>query len=187
MKVELVDYNNLGELGIAQSAGICYGKDNKDINRVGRLRKHKHLSTFRFAWAVFKISGISVACQNQLVRHKHLDYLVESKRYVDVADKNKLILPPNLSTGYKKKMQKLYNDAISLYKEMISNGIAKEDARFIIPCGIDTTMYIAGNLQAWIDFINLRTTKSAQWEIREVALEIKRLLRLRYPHCIEFE
>ena len=54
--------------------------------------------------------------------------------------------------------------------------IKKENARFVLPQATMTEINISGNLQAWLDFVNLRTDKAAQWEIREVALEIKRQL-----------
>ena len=49
----------------------------------------------------------------------------------------------------------------------------KEDARLILPQCVTTELIVVGNFQAWLDFINLRDTKEAQWEIRAVAQEIK--------------
>lgn len=64
-----------------------------------------------------------------------------------------------------------------IYDEAIRKGVRKEDARFILPQSCTTEMYVTGNFQAWLDFIARRTDEHAQWEVREVALEIQRLLR----------
>jgi len=50
-----------------------------------------------------------------------------------------------------------------------ASGIKKEDARCILPAGTLTTMYVAGNFQAWIDFLKLRLNKHAQSEVRKIA------------------
>ena len=58
----------------------------------------------------------------------------------------------------------------------------KEDARMVLPNAATTELVATGNLQSWLDFIALRTDKAAQWEIRQVALEIERQLQIECPN-----
>ena len=89
MKVKLLTATP--EILISDCAKVCYA-NNTDKNLVESLtHHHKHLAVLRFAFAVISIENISIACQNQLVRSKHLDFLVESKRYVN-AEKGNLVL-----------------------------------------------------------------------------------------------
>ena len=66
--------------------------------------------------------------------------------------------------------------SLELYKELIENGTKKEDARFVLPEATTTELIVTGNFQAWLDFIQLRADKHAQWEIREVARTINNIL-----------
>jgi thymidylate synthase (FAD) len=70
----------------------------------------------------------------------------------------------------------VYAELTQVYKDLITEGVKKEDARFILPQGTTTELLVVGNFQAWYDFIKLRSGKEAQWEIREVAHEINRQL-----------
>jgi thymidylate synthase (FAD) len=70
----------------------------------------------------------------------------------------------------------LQEKARDLYVDLRNAGMQKQDARYVLPQAQETELYIAGNYQAWTDFIKLRTSKSAQTEVREVALEIQRIL-----------
>ena len=69
-----------------------------------------------------------------------------------------------------------YQSSVARYNEPIGLGVKKEDARLVLPAGIVTELNISGNFQAWLDFLRLRTDKAAQWEIRDVAVEIGRQL-----------
>ena len=179
MNVTLTDHSVNGQATIAQAAGVCYGKKDKDVTRITRLKQHKHLATMRFAFAVICIEDISVACQNQLVRSKHLDFLVESKRYVDASTRGFVL--PDVGEATSTILRKTAERNMEVYTQLISHGVAKEDARAILPANTMTSMYAAGNLQAWMDMLKLRVSKHAQKEIREVAIECWKELDSIYP------
>ncbi len=69
------------EAAIGENAKICY--NTKPISQGGKditaslVHKHKHLAALRFAYATVRVEGISIACQNQIVRSKHLDFMVQ--------------------------------------------------------------------------------------------------------------
>lgn len=183
MAVELLDYTQDAEYKIGLFAAECYDS-NKDrdacLRRAKACKDSGHLATLRFATATFHVKGISRVCSHQLVRHAHLSYLQKSQRYVKEEEVVYLdpisvnTLPQNLEAWWKT----LQDSSEELYLRLVNDKIMKkEDARFILPQGCSTSMIVTGNLQAWLDFVNLRTDKHAQWEIREVALEIQKLLR----------
>jgi thymidylate synthase (FAD) len=190
MKVELLQATPNPEIFIGQMAGICYGKENSDdetcVKRAAHCVEKGHLSTLRFAHATFRVSGISRIASHQFVRSKHLDFLQRSQRYTE---KQSTIYPPVLEQKCDQISEELDNmiDNLAIasdlaYAQAISEGVKKEDARFLLLQGAETELIVVGNFQAWIDFINLRETKEAQWEIRAVATEIREQLATIAPN-----
>lgn len=181
MEVKLVTYTD--EHIISDMAKNCYANNTeKDLTR-SLVHSHKHLAVLRFAFAVIQVDGISIACQNQVVRSKHLDFLVESKRYVS-AERGKFtfIMPENIDTILKEVMIGSWNDAVETYNTLVKCGMKKEDARAILPMNTSTKMGIAGNLQSWMDAIRLRVDTKAQLEIRTMYIKIWGLLKEVYPN-----
>ncbi len=153
---------------------------SKDITST-LVHGNGHLAALRFAYATFSIENISIAAQNQMVRSKHLDFMVQSKRYVDINKGNFKFIMPNISTENKQKMQKHWDESILLYRELINDGVKKEDARAILPANTSTNMNITGNLQAFNDMFKLRINKRAQYEIRQIAIEMYNQLSEVFP------
>ena len=177
MKVTLEQYTPPSNLG--KFAGICYGREGNDDKRLAHIISVGHLSVLRFGHAVFKIEGISRVCLAQLTRSKHLDYLVRSSRYCDESDAE-FIRPEGfykLDAQAQAAIENHEQYSKSLYKALREAGMSKQDARFWLPQAQATELYIAGNYQAWLDFIKLRNTKHAQREVRDVAAEIERQLQ----------
>ena len=171
---------------IGECAKICYaskalGDDGKDITS-SIVHGHGHLASLRFAYATIHIEGISVACQNQMVRSKHLDFMVQSKRYVS-ADKGEFqfIMPEGLDDIEELTMKETWETLLETYKALLKIGVKKEDARAILPANTSTKMNVTGNLQAWWSFFELRLNSHAQREIRNVAIDVYGLLRKAYP------
>ena len=177
MKVTLEQYTDPTNLG--RFAGICYGREGNDDTRLAHIISVGHLSVLRFGHVVFKVEGISRVCLAQLTRSKHLDYLVRSSRYCDESD-SEFIRPPGfdkLDEGTQGTLVRYEVVVRDMYKELRELGMSKQDARFWLPQAQATELYVAGNYQAWKDFIALRNTKHAQKEVRDVAAEIERQLQ----------
>jgi len=87
---------------------------------------------------------------------------------------------------YRNAWRKLHADAEALYLAGINNKyIVKEDARFVLPQSCTTSIIVTGNFQALLYFINLRSSKYAQKEIRNVAIEINNQLAKIAPNIFE--
>jgi len=173
MKVILENYTD--PILIGKYAGICYGREGQDEKRLKHIIDVGHLSCLRFGMAVFKIEGISRVCLAQLTRSVHLSYLVRSSRYCDEAEAE-FILPEAVEKYYDAMDGYLF-EARALYKHLRLLGVSKQDARYILPQAQETELYVSGNYQAFVDFIKLRSSKSAQTEVREVALAIEKELQ----------
>lgn len=182
MKVTLLDHTVNPEVSIGRMAARCYDSKTDDescIKRTAHCRDSGHLATLRFAWATFSIEGISRVCSHQLVRVAHAGILQASQRYIKQTG-IEYIDPPAVSVlpDYARNTwRKIQADAEALYLHLVDLGLLKkEDARYILPQGCDTSLNITGNFQMWRDIIKNRTSKHAQWEIRAVFKEIDRQL-----------
>ncbi len=177
MNVELkfITPNALQQIG--EYAGICYNSNTDPpscVKRAVACKDKGHLATLRFATATFHISGISRVCSHQFVRSKHLDFLQRSQRYCN--EKNAGFVTPVLTDEQHKAYYTAILQSQMAYDELISLGVKKEDARFVLPEATTTELIVTGNFQAWIDFIKLRADKHAQWEVRSVAKTINNIL-----------
>ncbi len=185
MKVELLQITPNALEFIGKCAGICYSSSVEPtacVKRAVACKDKGHLATLRFAHATFHVTGISRACSHQFVRSKHLDFLQRSQRYCK-EDEATFVYP---GTKYDTRISSAYQSAMAAYKELLAAGVKKEDARFVLPEGTQTELVVTGNLQAWRDFIDLRATRFAQWEIRDVAVEINNLLAKECPGLFDY-
>ena len=171
---------------ISECAKICYA--TKTLEEGGRdithsiVHSHKHLAALRFAYATFLVEDISVACQNQVVRSKHLDFMVQSKRYVDhKKGEFKFIMPEGLTDRAYGMLEHHWEDSLSMYQDLMNLGVKKEDARAVLPANTSTKMYITGNLQGFMSFFKLRLNSHAQKEIRKLAERMWDLMKVEYP------
>lgn len=178
MKVTLVDHTVDPVAKIGYFAGECYNAKRSVeacIRRAEQCVKDGHLSTLRFANATFHVEDISRVCLAQFTRHVHLSYLVKSQRYVDESEAE-FVIPDSMEPSVQQVVAAFNGEALDLYQRLRAAGIKKEDARFVLPQAVTTSLYVTGNFQAWSDFLRLRTEKHAQWEIQAVALAIKKEL-----------
>lgn len=75
-------------------------------------------------------------------------------------------------------------ESVKLYNQMVEKGVAREQARMILPQNLYTTYWCTGSLHNWANsFIAKRDHIDAQWEIKLLAREISRQISLIYPHA----
>lgn len=168
--------NPMDVIGIA--AGMCYGKPEPSPKRVRRCAKAGHMSVFEHASATFIVEGISRACLAQLTRHRIASYSVMSQRYCKV-DAGSLwyVTPPSVvGTDAESRFRAQTSDAMWSYQAAIEEGMKPEDARYLLPEATKTSLVMTINARSLQNFLTLRLDSHAQWEIRELALEIEREL-----------
>ena len=190
MKVTLLDYTQNPVDAIGAASAICYNAKidrESNIKRAIHCKDKGHLATMRFAYATFHIEGISRVCSHQLVRVAHAGILQESQRYVEQSHV-KFITPPSIEELPKKikaRWEKLIYESQEVYAWSVTYGMKKEDARYALLQSCTTQLNICMNFQGWNDFLRNRTSKTAQWEIRDVAIEIQRQLAEIAPGIFE--
>jgi len=187
MKIELIRITPDAEAAIGEDASECYdSKTDRDscIKRAGHCVDSGHLATLRFAHATVRISGISRVCSHQLVRVAHAGILQRSQRYVKEAAVEYVDPPALASVDWEDTMEwrDIQRRAEALYLKLVDEKhMKKEDARYILPQGCTTSLRMCLNFQAWRDLLGNRRDKAAQWEVRDVANEIYRLLNNEAP------
>lgn len=187
MKVELISITLDSEKHIEYCARTCYNSLDKmtaDSHKVflSNLIKNGHLSVLEHSFASFLIDEISRACSHQLVRQRIASFSQRSQRYVN--EKNfTFVIPPEIEENNTAK--EIYLESIKkiqdAYNKLIELGIKKEDARFLLPNATHTTITMTANFREWLHIIDLRVSRHAQWEIRDLFIEIWKKLYEKAP------
>lgn len=138
---------------------------------VQRCIRSGHTSVLEHVSFTFAISGVSRALSHQLVRHRIASYSQQSQRYVKI-EELEYVCPPSLrgetSAGRANFLDSLERSAHA-YRSMISDGVPAEDARFVLPQSVATNIVMTMNCRELLKFIEERSCRKAQWEIRRLA------------------
>lgn len=166
------------------------------------IKRDKHLRSVKYDGTVYCLNvpnnilfvrrkGISMWCGNcshQLVRHRISSHSMQSQRYVAM-DSPDFITPENIQKSSNNEAYNIYsqclNDIQVAYNKMIEMGIAKEDARYILPNATETKIVTTMNARALLNFFELRCCDRAQWEIRELANEMLDQVRKIAPNVFK--
>ncbi len=170
-------------------------QDNPESEKLIKyLIKHKHWSPFEMAHVVLEINTTR-AIASQILRHRSFSFQEFSQRYADVSlmdfarpphlrrqdTKNRQNSIDDLDTektqAFYRQIGRLYAESEDLYRELISNGVAKECAREILPLGTPSRLYMSGSVRSWLHYIDLRRANGTQLEHQQIALEAERVLR----------
>lgn len=158
--------------------------------------KHQHWSIFEQAFCTFEIET-SRAVAAQILRHRSFTFQEFSQRYSTATllepfelrkqGKTNRQVGDEIFTAQEDpklfaKIDKLQEEQISVYNEMIQQGIARESARMVLPLNTQTTLYMSGSCRSFIHYIQLRAKEETQKEHREVALEMKKVFCEIFPN-----
>ncbi|HLS53691.1 MAG TPA: FAD-dependent thymidylate synthase [Tissierellaceae bacterium] len=165
-----------------------------------------HESPIEHVSFTFGVEGVSRSLTHQLVRHRIGSYSQQSQRYVKL-DQFEYIIPPAIAQSKEAKAlfvkameeDQKYYDAITEilfkkhYDRLIGEGKkekearraaekeAIEDARYIFPNACETKIVFTMNARSLLNFFRLRCCNRAQWEIRELAINMLKLVKKVYP------
>lgn len=159
------------------------------------LAKHKHWSPFEMVHVVMEINTTRDIAR-QILRHRSFTFQEFSQRYADPTNdlgfvtrearlqdpknrQNSIAINPgdgenvaNFMSDWHWQQQNMIDAAKSAYDWAIENGIAKEQARAVLPEGLTVSrMYMAGSLRSWIHYCQLRMANGTQKEHQEVATD----------------
>lgn len=187
MKVTLVSYTDESVANKATQrcrSGKPYAELG-DKNVLDHAIGSGHDSVLEFVDYTFAIDGISRACSHQLVRHRMASYEQTSQRHVNM-DKPSYVVPKSFTPVQKLAFDMMMEDIWEKYNYMIGYGIPEEDARYILPNACTTNLVMKINARSLKNFLSLRMCNKAQWEIRELADEMYKLVCKHTPQVAEY-
>lgn len=197
MKVKLISVTPDSERIIMYCARVS-NPANQDSNSPGLLSyciKHGHWSIFEMADMCVEIET-SRAISAQILRHKSFFFQEFSQRYAEAQgfetyparrqdNKNRQNSIDDMSLEDQEWFSIAQHETQVLaerkYNEALRRGIAKEQARFLLPMSTTTKIYMKGSLRSWIHYLDLRCDVATQLEHREIANEIKKLFCEQFP------
>ena len=167
------------------------------------LITHKHFSPFEMVHISMEIKTTRDIAR-QILRHRSFSFQEYSQRYADPTKDLKFVTrearlqdPKNrqnsvdvddieLSNEWEDWQRSIRSDAIRAYKWAIENGIAKEQARAVLPEGLtESVMIMSGSLRSWVHYCQIRMDKATQKEHRIVAEQCWEIIGERFPAIIE--
>jgi thymidylate synthase (FAD) len=199
LKVELLSYTADPEQNVVAAIRQCYSsvgakelkeKTTDEVKRrlIKQIIESGHTSTLEHALFTFAIEGVSRVTEIHLIRHRIASFSIQSGRYVKRGDAAYRI-PPTVKALKDKKLYEKYlkhlDNSQELYNELLDAGIPAEDARFAQPQSVQVKIVMSMNARELLHFFRLRTCTRAQWEIREIAAQMLRLVREVAPIIFE--
>lgn len=199
MSVNLIHATENGEQLIIDMARVSNPENQgKPGDRLlSYLVRNKHWSPFEMVSACVEINT-SRDIARQILRHRSFSFQEFSQRYAEVVEpvvlrearlqdlKNRQnSLPCNDDIVIEKWIDlqtEVINVAYNGYLEALAQGVAKEQARALLPEGLTPSkMYMHGNLRSWIHYIELRTGNGTQKEHQDIAWECFEILYEKFP------
>jgi thymidylate synthase (FAD) len=177
---------------VARISYLSKGDEAEDRKLLLRLIQLGHFSPFEQQVFRFVLHDFPIYIGEQILRHRHASPMKRSFRYTKPArgmNLNEIVhIPPELTGArrttierkdrdrLRRKVEAHIRGSLRLYDELVTGGLRKEAARTVLPFGIRTSMYWTINMRSMMNFLELRLSKAAQWEIRQIARALVRIL-----------
>ena len=205
MTVKLVSITPDAEKTMAYIARVSNPSNQDNEKYSGLLKyciKHNH-------WSVFEQSSMTLEIETtraiaaQILRHRSFTYQEFSQRYAASTALGSIALPElrkqdlknrqnstddldsKLVESLNKQMDTLFSSALSLYNQMLEDGVAKECARMVLPLCTPTRIYMTGSCRSWIHYINLRSAHGTQKEHMVIAEACRKVFTEQFPAVSE--
>ena len=206
MNVKLISVTPDAEKMMGYVARVSNPSNQENPKVAGLLKycvKHQHWSVFEQSFMTLEIEttrGLAA----QILRHRSFTFQEFSQRYADSSLLSANIPLPELRRQdtknrqnsiddidefkvqkYQMLMQDYFSRGMELYQEMLSDGIAKECARFVLPLATPTRLYMSGSCRSWIHYIDLRSAHGTQKEHMDIAEACKNVFVEQFPTVAE--
>jgi thymidylate synthase (FAD) len=205
MTIKLVSITPDAEQTMAYIARVSNPSNQDNDKYSGLLKyciKHNH-------WSVFEQSSMTLEIETtraiaaQILRHRSFTFQEFSQRYaastalgdIDLPELRKQDLKnrqnstddldPKMVEKFEKQMITLFSSSKALYEQMLSQGVAKECARMVLPLCTPTRIYMTGSCRSWIHYINLRSAHGTQKEHMEIAEACRKVFIEQFPSVSE--
>ena len=206
MNVKLISVTPDAEKMMGYVARVSNPSNQENPKVAGLLKycvKHQHWSVFEQSFMTLEIEttrGLAA----QILRHRSFTFQEFSQRYADSSLLSTNIPLPELRRQdtknrqnsiddidefkvqkYQMLMQDYFSRGMELYQEMLSDGIAKECARFVLPLATPTRLYMSGSCRSWVHYIDLRSAHGTQKEHMDIAEACKNVFVEQFPTVAE--
>lgn len=153
-----------------------YGNDVSDKG-IQHIINSGHLSVLEHCYASFEVE-CSVRVLGQLTRHRHLSFTCKSARgsKFDVLE-----LPHGGFAVFKD----LSGVVMIPYQKALEEGVPEQDAAYLLPQGVRTSIVVTGNFRAWFEYLPKRLCRRAMPEHRELAEHIHKELAKAVPEVFD--
>lgn len=195
---------------VVDAARVSYGKSasqyttEQNESLIKYLVVHGHTSPLRHPQLQYRFH-VPIFVERQLFKHQvGLTANSVSGRYVDFNEEcyhpaqwryqstsskqgsSGVVFDEEENSLFVTMYRNVVEDALELYKHLVSNGVAREQARLVLPLSTYTTFVWTGSLLAFLHLFDLRTKVDAQQETREVSLQALDSLRKcnKFPHVL---
>jgi thymidylate synthase (FAD) len=199
MKVELINSAG-GDLSVVNSARVSFAKevadmDTKDVGLIRYLAKHRHDTPFRHNFIQLRCK-VPLFLARQLMKHQAgLTWNEESRRYIDSMPEFYMptewrkrpdgSIKQGSGEGFVRGWKNPYRESMKaitkMYKDMIADGVAPEQARMVLPQSMMVNFIWSGNLLAFYHVYNLRSGNGAQEEAKVFAQLLKDAILPEFP------
>ena len=205
MTVKLVSVTPDAEQLMAYIARVSNPSNQDNEKYAGLLKyciKHNHWSVFEQSTMTLEIETTR-AIAAQILRHRSFTFQEFSQRYAQTTALGDIELPelrrqdtknrqnstddldPKMVDSLNRQMITLFSSAKSLYEQMLSQGVAKECARMVLPLCTPTRIYMTGSCRSWIHYINLRSAHGTQKEHMVIAEACRKVFTEQFPAVSE--
>ena len=205
MTVKLITVTPDAEQLMAYVARVSNPSNQDNEKYAGLLKyciKHNH-------WSVFEQSSMTLEIETtraiaaQILRHRSFTFQEFSQRYAASTALGDIDLPelrrqdlknrqnstddldPKMVEKFEKQMITLFSSSKALYEQMLSQGVAKECARMVLPLCTPTRIYMTGSCRSWIHYINLRSAHGTQKEHMDIAEACRKVFTEQFPSVSE--
>jgi len=205
--IEVTYVDHMGsDLSVVNAARVSFGKKSdwmprvhngeqlvltpKDAKLISYLAKHQHKSPFNHAFTTFHIKA-PIFVARQLQKHEYMPWNEISRRYVDSEPE---FYQPDVWRGRSADKKQGSEGVVDVgdwgdtnwacliaYKDLLSHGVAPEQARMVLPQSMMTEWYWSGSVHAFAKMCSLRLKPDAQYETRLVAEQIEDKMTELFP------
>jgi thymidylate synthase (FAD) len=199
----ITDCNTAADL-IAYTARVSNPANQSNLETAPRLLryliKENHWSPFEMVHMTIEIKTTRDIAR-QILRHRSFSFQEFSQRYAvapgfesrevrlqDEKNRQNSVETDdrNLNEWWQMEQRKVQARAEMSYKDALAKGIAKEQARALLPEGLtQSTLYMAGSLRSWIHYCDLRRGNGTQKEHAEIADKCWEIIRVHFPDIVK--
>jgi thymidylate synthase (FAD) len=206
LRVSLLQHTPYPDRAVAVAGRLCYAPvsaadlkqdmSDEDVTKLVRiLVRSGHHSALEHASFSFAVDGVSRALTHQLVRHRVASYNQQSQRYVNFGAGDSFVVPPSVDANAEARAVFLaaMEHARVAYDRLVELGLAEgrtresvqEDARFVLPNAAETKIVVTMNARELRHFFQVRCCNRAQWEIRALSWEMRRMVKELAPNLFQ--